>query len=628
MTRTRSLFRLAAAVATVMCVAPAAARPDAVPYKPLRPGTVLDYGSWKCTVAKIAGLDTVCADGGNQVRIFGHFVPYGPIGRGGYGGLVPELECYEQGLNNRSEVVSFGAYTLNDAARREIRRFWPLHSGSRASFELRTGRGVNDRVKVTLRVDGTETVRAGGAQRKTLRVKEDGVFLACLDNPGPVMARQFYRRTWWYDPGAGAVVKSEFRWTDAVWSGLGKGYTLAKLVPPAGAAAKPRTASRTAPPKPASPKPVASRSAPKRKAVVTPKHKPVAAVADQDTTAPVIDIPPTISTESGVVVLTGRVLDRSRVVELSIDGRAGRLGPDGVFRIRRGVARGRSRLTISALDEWGNRAEKIIEVNRAAPVRPSRATSATKSGPKAAVLFPGIDFGRYHALVIGNNKYRTLPNLDTAVNDARAVAEVLKTEYGFDTTLLIDTTRKGLIDALARYRARLKGGDNLLVYYAGHGVLDDVTRQGYWLPVDAEQGSPSNWVSVNDITLMIKAIRARHVLVVADSCYSGTLVRAVPGRLKTASDRLAWVKRMRAKRARTALTSGGLEPVLDSDGGEHSVFAKSFITSLKENRGVLEGQRLFDTIKRPVVLNSDQTPNYSDIRRAGHEGGDFLFVRR
>jgi hypothetical protein len=29
-----------------------------------------------------------------------------------------------------------------------------------------------------------------------------------------------------------------------------------------------------------------------------------------------------------------------------------------------------------------------------------------------------------------------------------------------------------------------------------------------------------------------------------------------------------------------------------------------------------------------VVLNADQTPQYSDIRRAGHDGGDFLFVRK
>ena len=84
---------------------------------------------------------------------------------------------------------------------------------------------------------------------------------------------------------------------------------------------------------------------------------------------------------------------------------------------------------------------------------------------------------------------------------------------------------------------------------------------------------------------------------------------------------------MSKKRSRTALASGGLEPVLDGGGG-HSVFTKAFMDALKENKSVLDGQALFDAIKRPIVVNTDQTPQYSDIRRAGHDGGDFVFVRR
>ncbi len=127
---------------------------------------------------------------------------------------------------------------------------------------------------------------------------------------------------------------------------------------------------------------------------------------------------------------------------------------------------------------------------------------------------------------------------------------------------------------------------------------------------------------------MLRAIRSKHIMVVADSCYSGTLVRAAPIALKTADERVAWIKRMLKKRSRTALVSGGLEPVSDAGGGDHSVFASAFLDALGENRDVLDGQELFDAIKRPVVLNADQTPQYADIRNAGHEGGEFLFVRR
>jgi len=73
--------------------------------------------------------------------------------------------------------------------------------------------------------------------------------------------------------------------------------------------------------------------------------------------------------------------------------------------------------------------------------------------------------------------------------------------------------------------------------------------------------------------------------------------------------------------------SGGLEPVIDAGGGQNSVFAKAFMAALNNNPDVLEGQSLFAAIRRPVALESDQTPEYSDIRRAGHDGGDFLFAR-
>ena len=42
----------------------------------------------------------------------------------------------------------------------------------------------------------------------------------------------------------------------------------------------------------------------------------------------------------------------------------------------------------------------------------------------------------------------------------------------------------------------------------------------------------------------------------------------------------------------------------------------------------MDGTQLFETVRHKVVLNAQQTPEYSDIRLAGHEGGDFLFVRR
>ncbi len=359
-----------------------------------------------------------------------------------------------------------------------------------------------------------------------------------------------------------------------------------------------------------------------------PVQQPLTAARDSQ--PPVIDVPATIAAKGAVAAISGRIRDASRLIEVTIDGRPVAVGADGTFSARRGVAHGGSKITIAALDEWGNRAERSVTLTREklatrtpAPVKP-KATPKPRPDP-----FAGIHFGRYKALVIGNNDYRDLPKLKTAVNDARAVAKLLTDDYGFDTKLLVDATRGDIFTELGRLRAKLTPDDNLLIYYAGHGILDEIGQQGYWLPVDAENDIQTNWISNSDITTTLRAIRANHVMVVADSCYSGTLVRGAAVNIKTAAERRAWISRMTKKRARTALVSGGLEPVTDQGNGGHSVFAGAFLAALRANPDVMGGQALYDAIKGPVVLNADQTPQYSNIRRVGHDGGaDFLFVRR
>lgn len=172
-------------------------------------------------------------------------------------------------------------------------------------------------------------------------------------------------------------------------------------------------------------------------------------------------------------------------------------------------------------------------------------------------------------------------------------------------------------------RRRLTQSDSVLIYYTGHGWFDEGTRRGYWLPVDALEDDPSNWVSAADVTDILRAMAARHVMIVADSCYSGSLTRG----LKVETRDQAYIKRLSQKRARVVLTSRGLEPVTDAGGGGHSVFARAFLDALGKNQGVLEGVGVFNQLRRPVVLGADQTPEYGDIRFAGHEGGDFLFIR-
>jgi hypothetical protein len=235
---------------------------------------------------------------------------------------------------------------------------------------------------------------------------------------------------------------------------------------------------------------------------------------------------------------------------------------------------------------------------------------------------PDVDFGRYHALVVGNDAYENLPELATARRDARAVATLLEARYGFEVTLLEDATREDVLEGLRSMRQRLGPDDNLLIYYAGHGSLDEVADEGYWLPVDAERDNETHWIANSTISVYFRAIQAKHILVVSDSCFSGQLSRGIRVLDPTPSN----LSNLARRRARVVMTSGGLEPVADGQGGSHSAFASAFLAVLGENEGVLDTSTLFERMKRPIMLAADQTPELADIRRAGHEGGDFLFV--
>src|SRR4051794_18958491 len=80
--------------------------------------------------------------------------------------------------------------------------------------------------------------------------------------------------------------------------------------------------------------------------------------------------------------------------------------------------------------------------------------------------------GKYYAIVIGINHYPfPLPSLVTAVNDARAIADELTKDYGFQVKLLLDgdATRSHILDSIMSFHDKLNENDNLLIYYAGHG---------------------------------------------------------------------------------------------------------------------------------------------------------------
>ncbi|MEW6615664.1 MAG: caspase family protein [Thermodesulfobacteriota bacterium] len=247
--------------------------------------------------------------------------------------------------------------------------------------------------------------------------------------------------------------------------------------------------------------------------------------------------------------------------------------------------------------------------------------------PREGTEITTVAYSKYFAIIIGNQSYKHLPKLKTPVADAKAVNEILRNQYGFETKLLIDARRKDILSTINDFRKKLSSKDNLLIYYAGHGEFDKTADRAYWLPVDAQRDDPVDWISATDITDNIKRIASKHILIVSDSCYSGTLTRAAAGDLSTKGARDEFIKKMMERTSRTLMASGGNEPVADSGGGNNSVFAAALVKALKEaDKPLFTAEELFHgRVKTIVAGKSEQVPEYNDIRNSGHEGGDFVF---
>jgi hypothetical protein len=243
-----------------------------------------------------------------------------------------------------------------------------------------------------------------------------------------------------------------------------------------------------------------------------------------------------------------------------------------------------------------------------------------------------LELGSYHALLIGINDYQHTdfaPRLRTAVNDVQSLARVLIDDYGFKNVKLVldrQATRAGVLKALAEFRDMPLGpGDNLLIYYAGHGHQRPDTQDGFWIPADAT-GDEFTWISVTDIRRILKNVKARHTLLVSDSCFSGTLSRSLIS-LPT-NDR--FLREVFLKDSYQVISSGGLEPVADGGRDGLSLFAYSFVGYLRQQtRPYVTAAQLYSDVA-PLVANasgSRQTPEHGKIPDTFDQNGQFVFAR-
>lgn len=234
----------------------------------------------------------------------------------------------------------------------------------------------------------------------------------------------------------------------------------------------------------------------------------------------------------------------------------------------------------------------------------------------------GLTKGKNYLLVVGINKYKFWNPLSNATTDAKKVKSILQKRYGFisENTFEIyneDATSKNILKKLSKLREKIGPQDNLLLYYSGHGYYNAAIEEGFWIPFNAQKGEETQYLANATLLKYIKAIKARHIFLVADACFSGSLF--------TQGNR-GYIDNVEQYRSRWGFASGRLEFVSDGSVGKSSPFATYFLkylTTNKKKRFAIS--ELIQYVKVSVANNANQTPIGHPLKNVGDEGGEFVF---
>ncbi|NRF37968.1 caspase family protein [Pedobacter foliorum] len=363
--------------------------------------------------------------------------------------------------------------------------------------------------------------------------------------------------------------------------------------------------------------------------LLSPPPSIAAAFAGSDKTPPQITITNPVVTRGLKVVqsgskiaVTGTATDNSGIKGVQVNGINARIDGAGNFSADITLATGDNKLKVKATDGMMNTGEFDFIINR------NPASKDPQPVPIVPVNVKTISStGKYYALIIGIQDYNdeSIPDLDQPIADAKSLHNILTTGYTFDeenVTLLTNPTRAELFSSLETLSHKITPEDNVLIFYAGHGLWDPARKQGYWFPSDAGRSIRSSWVTNADLKEYLTAIPSKHTLLITDACFAGSIFKSRA--ILTGAPKA--IKELYDMQSRKAMTSGTLKEVPDK-----SVFIEYLVKRLMQNTAkYLSAERLYSSFREAVINNSanGQVPQYGEIKEAGDEGGDFIFIKK
>lgn len=224
------------------------------------------------------------------------------------------------------------------------------------------------------------------------------------------------------------------------------------------------------------------------------------------------------------------------------------------------------------------------------------------------------------ALIIANEDYEMAKNVDMANNDGLAVKEYLTKTFGLTDRQILyypNATYGKMIKAISNVKSIAKAYDgkiNLIVYYAGHGIPDNASKDAYIMPIDADGTDPSACYSLRKLYSEIDSMHLSQCVVLLDACFSGS---QRDGDMIVAARGVAIKPKKEMPKGTTVVFSATSdeETAFSYQEGKHGLFTYFMLKYFQETKGKVTLGGLADYISKNVnqqsilINGKKQTPS-------------------
>ena len=294
-----------------------------------------------------------------------------------------------------------------------------------------------------------------------------------------------------------------------------------------------------------------------------------------------------------------------------------------------------SKFYIGRADPLQNRPGPVTAIDRARRV----AVGFDSDGEPVYVysgsyaLFIGVShYGQNASKMFDQKNWNDLPGVE---NDIQHVDTALRNYHGFETTIVKNPTQSRMQEALKDFFSVHGRKDNarLIIYYAGHGyTTENYGRHiGWVVPTDAPnpKRAPEEFAlsafSMRRIEEFSEFVKAKHILWIFDSCFSGSIFEMGMRGMKDAT----FEEKLYSKPMRRVITSGSENEEVP----DRSIFAEMFVEALEGKRKVGAQKDLFTAYELGEHLHREvysymrglQTPQNGTILLKNLREGEIVF---